>query len=194
MKQPEWLGNTISIGLFAVLAAASWGLNQVLQRARLDSAAVKGEGPNAIIENPRITRSNPQGQALYRLDAARITFNEQADRSVIERPVMVSLDTSRPKTVMQADQAVTTRQQNQVDLEGNVRIQRDPFDGQPAAKITTSRATVLVREEQATTDAPVLVERGLSTLQGVGMRFDQKTQRIEIVSESRMVVPKERRP
>mgnify|MGYP003352997408 CR=1 FL=1 len=28
----------------------------------------------------------------------------------------------------------------------------------------------------------VLVQRGLSTLQGIGMRFDQKTQKIEIVT------------
>ncbi|MFZ9481023.1 MAG: LPS export ABC transporter periplasmic protein LptC, partial [Burkholderiaceae bacterium] len=57
--------------------------------------------------------------------------------------------------------------------------------------ITTSKATLWIDEERADTDAPVFVQRGLSTLQGVGMRFDQKTQRIDIISESRMVVPKE---
>ena len=194
MRQPEWLGSTISVGLFALLAAASWGLNEFLRRSQLESAVVNKEGPNAIIENPRVTRSDAQGHAQYRLDAKRILFEEQADRSLVEQPVMVSLAPDRPKTVMQAERAITTRQQNQIDLEGNVRIERSAFDGQPAARVNTSKATVLIREERAMTDAPVIIERGASTLQGNGMRLDQKTRQLEITSDSRMVVPKKGQP
>jgi len=194
MRQPEWLGSTISVGLFALLAAASWGLNEFLRRSQLESAVVNKEGPNAIIENPRVTRSDAQGHAQYRLDAKRILFEEQADRSLVEQPVMVSLAPDRPRTVMQAERAITTRQQNQIDLEGNVRIERSAFDGQPAARVSTSKATVLIREERAMTDAPVIIERGASTLQGNGMRLDQKTRQLEITSDSRMVVPKKGQP
>ncbi len=95
---------------------------------------------------------------------------------------------------MQAERAITTRQQNQIDLEGNVRIERSAFDGQPAARVNTSKATVLIREERAMTDAPVIIERGASTLQGNGMRLDQKTRQLEITSDSRMVVPKKGQP
>lgn len=194
MRQPEWLGSTISVGLFALLAAASWGLNEFLRRSQLESVVVNKEGPNAIIENPRVTRSDAQGHAQYRLDAKRILFEEQADRSLVEQPVMVSLAPDRPKTVMQAERAITTRQQNQIDLEGNVRIERSAFDGQPAARVNTSKATVLIREERAMTDAPVIIERGASTLQGNGMRLDQKTRQLDITSDSRMVVPKKGQP
>ena len=193
MRQSEWLGNSISIGIFLALAATSWGLNQYIQRGRPGQGIQGDSGPNAIIENPKIIRTDARGQAQYRLDAKRIVHSQQSDRSVIDEPVMVSLSVDRPKTTLWADQAVATDQQNQIDLQGNVVIQRDAFDGQPPAKITTSRATVFVHEERAMTDAPVLVQRGLSTLQGIGMRFDQKTQKIEIVSESRMVMPKEKR-
>lgn len=194
MRQPEWLGSSISVGLFALLAAASWGLNEFLRRSQLESVVVNKEGPNAIIENPRVTRSDAQGHAQYRLDAKRILFEEQADRSLVEQPVMVSLAPDRPKTVMQAERAITTRQQNQIDLEGNVRIERSAFDGQPAARVNTSKATVLIREERAMTDAPVIIERGASTLQGNGMRLDQKTRQLDITSDSRMVVPKKGQP
>ena len=194
MKRPEWLGSAISIGLFALLAIASWGLNEFLRRSQLASTINTRVGPNTIIENPRITRSDTQGHAQYRLDAKRILFEEQADRSLVEQPVMVSLAPDRPKTVMQAERAITTRQQNQIDLEGNVRIERSAFDGQPAARVNTSKATVLIREERAMTDAPVIIERGASTLQGNGMRLDQKTRQLEITSDSRMVVPKKGQP
>ncbi|MBM3337771.1 MAG: LPS export ABC transporter periplasmic protein LptC [Betaproteobacteria bacterium] len=193
MRQPEWLGSAISIGLFAGLAAASWGLNEFLQRARLDAASLRNEGPNAIIEKPQITRSDDQGQPQYLLQAQRITFIERDDRSLLERPVIVSLTAAKPRTVLQADQAEVSDQQNRVELLGNVVIQKDPFKSQPAARIDTSRATVLIREELVTTDALVSVQRGLSTLQGIGMRLDQKTQRVDIISESRMIVPKEQK-
>jgi 3-deoxy-D-manno-octulosonate 8-phosphate phosphatase (KDO 8-P phosphatase) len=185
---------SISVSIFALLAAASWGLNEFLRRAQLEATVVNPAGPNAIIENPRVTRSDAQGHAQYRLDARRILFEERADRSLVDQPVMVSLASDRPATVMRADRAIITRQQNHIDLEGNVRIERSAFDGQPAAKVFTSQATFLVREERALTDAPVLIERGASTLQGKGMRLDQKTRQLEIVSDSRMVVPKKGQP
>jgi lipopolysaccharide export system protein LptC len=106
---------------------------------------------------------------------------------------MVSLSPDKPATIVKANQAVATNNQNQIDLSGDVRIDRAAFGAQPEARITTSKATLFVEEERAITDAPVFVQRGLSTLQGVGMRFDQKTQKIDIISESRMVVPKESR-
>jgi lipopolysaccharide export system protein LptC len=53
---------------------------------------------------------------------------------------------------------------------------------------------VLIREERAMTDAPVIIERGAATLQGNGMRLDQKTGQLEITSDSRMVVPKKGQP
>ncbi|MEY3631920.1 MAG: export transporter periplasmic protein LptC [Pseudomonadota bacterium] len=193
MRQPEWLGNAISIGLFAGLAVASWGLNEFLQQARRDAASLRKEGPNAIIEKPQIIRSDDQGQPQYLLQAQRITFIERDDRSLLERPVITSLTTAKPRTVLQADRAEVSDQQNRVELLGNVVIQKDPFNSQPAARIDTSRATVLIREELVTTDAPVSVQRGLSTLQGIGMRLDQKTQRVDIISESRMIVPKEQK-
>jgi lipopolysaccharide export system protein LptC len=191
MKNTEWIGNTISILFFAVLAIASWGLSEVLQRGRGNTDTIVRSGPNAIIDNPTILRTDALGHPLHRLQAKRILHDERGDQSVLEQPVMTSLASDKPKIVARANTATTRNQQNQIDLTGEVIITRDPFAGQPPVRITTSKATLLISEEKAMTDAPVLVQRGLSTLQGVGLRFDQKTQQIDIVSESRMVVPKE---
>lgn len=193
MKSTDWVGNLISITLFSVLALASWGLSEMLQRSRMQEAPVAATGPNAIIDKARILRTDVNGRPVYRLDAERITHDEKADRSEFDQPVLKSLAAGRPKTLVRANTAVSTQHQDQIDLSGDVLITRDAFDTQPATRISTSRATFFIEEEKAVTDAPVYVQRGLSTLQGVGMRFDQKTQKIEIISESRMVVPQEGR-
>lgn len=191
MKNTEWIGNTISLLLFAVLAIASWGLSEVLQRGRVSGETIVRSGPNAIVENPTIMRTDTFGRPQYRLEAKRILHNEQADESLLEQPIMTSLPADKPKMIVRANTATSTDQQNRIDLKGDVLITRDGFGGQPPVRITTSKATLFIAEEKAVTDAPVFVQRGMSTLQGVGMRFDQKTQKIDIVSESRMVVPKE---
>lgn len=193
MKATDWIGNVISIGMLAVLAFASWGLSEILQRGWLDAASQSNRGPNAIVEEPRVIRTDANGMPQYRLDARRMTFTQASDQSILEEPVMTSLAADKPKTVIRSDKAIGTHQQNEVELIGNVRMTRDAYGNQPQTRVTTSQATLFMDEERAMSDAPVLVERGASTLQGIGMRYDQKTLRLDIVSESRMVVPKEKR-
>lgn len=192
MRTAEWVGHVISIAFFAILAVASWGLSEVLQRGKINENGGPASGPNAVIDNARIVRSDALGRPHYRIEAARITHSDRDDRSVFIQPFMVSLAPNKPATSVRANTASATRNQNQIDLSGDVLITRPAFADQPAAKITTPRATLLIKEERATTDAPVFVQRGGATLQGVGMTFDQKTQRIDITSESRMVVPREK--
>ena len=193
MKTGDWIGNSISIILFALLALASWALTQYLERARPAPKSAQTTGPNAIIERPRIVRSDWQGRPQYRLEAERITMDESADETLLSRPTMISLAADKPRTILRAAQAVTTEKQNRVDLSGDVVITRDAFAEQPPVRIETPRATMFIDEERAVTDAPVRVQRGLSTLEGVGMKFDQKSQNIDILSQSRMVLPKEKK-
>jgi lipopolysaccharide export system protein LptC len=192
MRTAEWVGNVVSIIFFIVLAVASWGLSEVLQRGRSNETGALATGPNAVIDGARILRSDALGRPHYRIEAARITHSDTDDRSVFIQPFMVSLAPNKPATTVKANSASATRNQNQIDLSGDVLITRPAFADQPAAKIATPRATLLIKEERATTDAPVFVQRGNATLQGVGMTFDQKTQRIDITSESRMVMPREK--
>ncbi len=193
MRGADRLGQFISVGLFLVLAIASWGLTEYLQRGRMMSGPVDATGPNAVIENPKIVRSDPAGQPQYRLEAASIIHSERNDRSEIQQPIVSSLASNKPLTVVRAQSAVATDQLNRIDLQGNVLITRAADGAQPAARIETERATLLIKEERAVSDAPVLISRGASTLSGVGMVFDQKTQKIEITADSRMIVPREKR-
>jgi lipopolysaccharide export system protein LptC len=191
LKGIDWIGNLVSLLFFAALAAASWGLSEYLARGRLDRAAVSPSGPNAVIEGPSIVRTGPDGLPQYRLQAKRIEHYESQDKSLMLAPRLVSLTKDRPISMASAQSAVATENQNRVSLSGDVVITRAAFADQPDMRLTTSKATLLINEERAFTDAPVQVKRGLFTLQGVGMVFDHKTQQIRVLSESRMVLPKE---
>jgi lipopolysaccharide export system protein LptC len=191
LKGIDWIGNLVSLLFFAGLAAASWGLSEYLARGRLDRASIAPSGPNAIIESPDIIRTGADGLPQYRLQAKRIEHYEGQDKSLMLAPRLATLMKDRPASVASAQSAVATEGQNRVELAGDVVITRAAFAGQPEMRLTTSKATLLINEERAFTDAPVQVQRGLFTLQGVGMVFDHKTQQIRVLSESRMVLPKE---
>lgn len=193
MKSTDWIGNLVSLLFFTALAAASWGLSEYLARGRLERAATVASGPNAIVEQPVIIRTGPDGLPHYRLQAKRIEQIDSEDKSVITEPALISLTKDRPLSRAQAKTAVATENQNHVELSGDVVMTRVAFAGQPEMRLTTSKATLLIDEERAFTDAPVRLERGMSILQGVGMVFDHKTQQIRVLSESRMVLPEEKK-
>jgi lipopolysaccharide export system protein LptC len=152
---------------------------------------ISSSGPNTIIENAEITRTNSLGSPVLRLSAAAIAHTDHDDKSELTQVRIISLNPDQPVTNVRAAKAVTSDRQNKVDLSGDVIIQRYATTSQPAITVRTPRATILVEEERMQTDAPVLVQHGQSTLQGIGMRLDQKTQKFEILSESRMVILKE---
>lgn len=191
MKDTDWIGNAVSLLFFAALAAASWGLSEYLVRGKLERAYGSPQGPNAIIEVADIVRTGPDGLPQYRLQAQRIEHSENEDTSTMLAPSLVTLMKDRPTSTAKAQTAIATENQNKIDLSGDVVMTRAAFADQPAMRITAPKATMLVQEERAFTDAPVQVQRGFSTLQGVGMVFDHKTQQIRVLSESRMVLPKD---
>lgn len=190
MKNLDWIGNAISIALFGVLALASWSLSEFVQRGRLAAASEAPAGPNAIIEQARIVRTDETGLPRYRLEAARIVVDNRRDASQLTEPRLITLSTQEPKTEVRAARAQASEDQNRIELAGDVVITRQAWATQPVVRVDTPRLTLWVNEERAYTDAPVYIQRGQSTLQGVGMRLDQKTQKIEIISESRMVMPR----
>jgi hypothetical protein len=57
MKNVEWIGNLVSIILFSVLAVASWGLSEFIQRGMGGTQGPALSGPNAIVENAVIVRA-----------------------------------------------------------------------------------------------------------------------------------------
>jgi lipopolysaccharide export system protein LptC len=189
MKNTEWIGSAISITLFALLAIASWTLSEFLQRS-FSQAGRPASGPNTIIENAEIIRTNSLGQPILRLQTLKIISSDAQDSAQFDMPRLTSLSADRPLTTVSAARAIAKDNQNRIDLSGDVLISRAAFAGQPPVTVKTSHVTLLVKEERATTDAPVWMQRGQSTLQGVGMELDQKTQRIDIISGSRMVIPK----
>jgi lipopolysaccharide export system protein LptC len=96
---------------------------------------------------------------------------------------------------MTSEHAHINQNQNQIDLSGNVDIQRPGAPAQPGRnatqplRIRTEALTVLPDDEIAKTDKPVDLKLGETSASGVGMVVNNATQQVQMGGRGKIVLP-----
>lgn len=183
------LGALISTLLLTILAASAWLMSEVAQRSPLQESSGQASGPSARVFQAQVVRTNRAGEPVQQLLTPQLT--QQADGSMdLETPTMRALRPDRPPVIVTSRKAQVSADQSRIDLDGDVRISRAAFADEPAILVLTPTLVVLPKEDIAKTDAPVVITRGASTLTGRGLVLDQKTDRLTILADSQMVLPR----
>jgi lipopolysaccharide export system protein LptC len=100
-----------------------------------------------------------------------------------------SLTDEHPPMTMTAERALVNQNQNQIDLTGNVDIQRPGArDAQPL-RIRTEVLTILPDDEIAKTDRPIHMTLGGASVDAVGMVANNATQQIELGGRGKATYP-----
>ncbi|MDA0665352.1 MAG: LPS export ABC transporter periplasmic protein LptC [Proteobacteria bacterium] len=185
------LGSIVSMALLGGLAAASyllseWALQPDWQRASADRA-----GPTALVYGATIVRTNRDGLPDQRIQTPEI--EQFADgQSLFKSPVVVILRPDRPPVTVTADKGSVSADQSLVTLRQKVVVTRRAFGTDPSIRVETESLAFFVNEDIARTADPVMIYRGTSTLYGVGMTLNQKTDQMTILADSRMVLPRQK--
>jgi lipopolysaccharide export system protein LptC len=176
----------MSLLLLSLLALGTWYLAERSMQADIGPAAgsVKHER-DYFVERFELIRLNNQGRPLYRMTAKRLDHFADDDSTEYEEPRLVSLDTTRPRMTLSANQGRSTREAEQTHLYGAVRLTRAATDKRPEMRMDSDYVLVLAEQEIARTDRPVRITSGASWLTGVGMEFDNRTQRLDLLSQVR---------
>ena len=187
----ERLGAFFSLGLLCLLAMAAWLLSEIALRPQWTSSTKSPKAVNAYVDNSQIIQTGSDGTAHYWVQTPRLTLFENG-ASEVQEPKLMALGRNTPPVLAQADRGLVSANQSRLDfieLRGQVQIRRAAYQNESAIFIATDWVRFDVNEKIAQTDAPVRVQQGGKTLSGTGMRFDQKTERLEILSQTQMVVP-----
>lgn len=185
------IGSLVSIALLGALAAASYLLSEWALQPNWEKTSGDRTGPTAHVYSASITRTNENGVPTQRVQTPNIA--QIADgQSVFTEPVVVTLRPDRPPVMATALRGDVNADQTVVTLRQKVVVTRQAFGADPAIRIETSSLTFLVNEGLARTTDPVMIYRGNSTLYGVGMTLNQKTDQVTILADSRMVLPKQK--
>lgn len=171
------------------LALGSFWLVQVMQNPETPGGGAKSSEPDYIVENFSFVRMTPEGKPGYVLSGATLSHRPDVDVSDIDKPVMHNMTPGRPPMTVTAKTAKVLHVQNQIDLAGNVDVERPAFGTTKALSIRSEALTALPDEEIVKTALPVEIKLGAATLTGIGMQANNATQKLHVNSQSHIVYP-----
>jgi lipopolysaccharide export system protein LptC len=129
------------------------------------------------------------GQPRYVISGERLTHRPADDTSEIDKPVVQSMSTDRPRMTMTANTAHVNQSQNRIDLVGNVDISRPGSKTSQPLRIRTEALTVLPDEEISKTDKPIEMQLGAASVTGVGMVANNATQQVTLGGRGQIIYP-----
>lgn len=178
----------LSLGLLAGLALAAWLLTELALRPIWETSA-RGSGQlNAEVRGAQVIQTDALGAPKYRIEAPQLFLFEDG-RAEIRSPLMLALRGDAPAIRASAQQALVSANQNDIRLEGQARIERDAYGTESAIRIATDWVQFDIDAQTAETTAPVRVTQGNILLTGVGMKFNHRSEQIQVLSQSQMVLP-----
>jgi lipopolysaccharide export system protein LptC len=176
--------------LFAVFCAfGSFWLVQVMQGEDNTPGAGAGNEPDYIIDNFSWVRMSEGGKPRYVISGDRLTHRPADNTALVEKPVVQNLTADHPPMTMTAEHALVSQNQNQIDLTGNVDIQRPAGKDSQPLRIRTQALTVLPDEDIVKTDKPIDMKLGASSVNGVGMLANNATQQVHLGGRGQIIYP-----
>jgi lipopolysaccharide export system protein LptC len=176
------------VGVF--FAFGTFWLVQLAQNgdSAVDPNNFKNE-PDYIVENFSFVRMTPEGKPRYLVSGAKLTHRPVDDSSDVELPVLQGVAPGQPLTTITSQRAKIRHAQNQADLAGDVKVVRPESPTNRGMQLRTEALTVFTDEDRMTSDQPVQVTLGNSTIKGTGMEANNATRELRFASRGQIVYP-----
>jgi lipopolysaccharide export system protein LptC len=165
-----------------------WLLQLVTEQGQVTQLGRTNE-PDYIIDNFSFVRMNEAGQPRYVVSGDRLTHRPVDDVSFVDKPVMQGMTVNHPRVTMTADRARILHEKDQIELIGNVDVERPGAGASQPLSIKTQEMTVLPDEELMKTDKPVEMKLGRTTARGTGMVANNATQKVHLATRSQVIYP-----
>ena len=172
----SWGSAIFPLSLLLALTALTFWLRYATELPEGRHDGKSRHDPDYIITDSTLRKLDQTGRLTYTLNAADIRHYPDDDSTDMLKPSIVYLHIKKPPVTMSADRGHMNKDGEQVDLYGNVRIDRAASGKDEAMTAYTPDLTVLPDDERAFTKSPVLITQGKSWLKGVGLQANNKTQ------------------
>jgi lipopolysaccharide export system protein LptC len=174
--------------LFAILliVAALASLLMLGERSGRDAVmeTPAPSGPDYWMENSFIERFNEDGQRLLAMNSERLAHYPDQERTELEQVRAEQTGEDELRWLMFADHGLIADDREQVNLWGDVRMERRPGTGL-VTYLYSASLDFFPDRELARTDDPVRMERGASVTTGIGFVAAMAEDRMSIMNEVR---------
>lgn len=185
-----------SIVILLALVVGTWFGAQYTQRAvQIDVPAKRTHEPDSWGQVMTMVRTNETGHAVSRIEGAYMEHFPDDDSYDIIQPRAFSLNPGSPTMVGTSLLATVLDDGNRVVMKQDAILMRLGDKERQPLNVTSEQITLLLNEDVAFTDLPALAVQGRSTLNGVGMRYDNKTGELKVLESTDVeIAPRIRQP
>jgi lipopolysaccharide export system protein LptC len=177
----RWLAWT-PVLLLAGLAGLTYWLDQKVQPLRGRDSGSADE-PDFVVDDFVATRMSLTGVPSYAVRAKRMVHYPEDNSARLENPELTHFAQNKAPVSIRADKGVLDQNGKSADFTGNVQVRRAAYGEDPELALYTTYLHVIPEEEIARTDRDVKIVSGNSTLEAVGLEFNNKTRTLNLLSK-----------
>jgi len=167
-----------AIILLTIVVGTSYWYSRMMRIPRAAPTPAPGT-PDVVVERVVITTFDVHGLARNKLFAERLTHFQENDNIELASPRLVSLRPDQPQVDARAMRARVENAGERVHMMGSVLLTRAAAGDEPALRLSTEYLLALPDLDRFSTDKPVEMERGHSTINAQSMMFDNITRTID---------------
>ncbi|MGE5318582.1 MAG: LPS export ABC transporter periplasmic protein LptC [Hyphomicrobiaceae bacterium] len=168
-RGPLWL----PLAILLLLAALSFWLDHVVELPA-GSASPTRSDPEGIMENFDALRTDAEGKPQYRLSAKTLRHYANSKLTELEAPHFTQLDAQAGDVSAVSNQATVSPDGNEVDLRGDVVVERAARPGQSLMTLRSARLLVFPERDQLRSPGPVEIHDATMDLRADAMEYDAK--------------------
>ena len=176
----RWIG-LVPILLLAAVAGLTWWLDQKVQPVG-SGHTNSADAPDFVVENFEATRMNLDGTKRYALIAKNMVHYGEDNSAVLDEPQLFHFDPESATTSIRANQGIMSSNGENAYFVGDVQVRRAPYGENPEMSLLTTYLHVVPDQDLVETDRAVTLTNGKSTLNGVGLEFNNKTHELRLLS------------
>lgn len=175
----NWRALLSILGLVAACLVCMAALERVSKALR-ERNPVPLPAFDYVLRDVQLTRHRNTGPGVVSVTASHIIHHRVEDLLEVRQPVLKRLGIPEDELSATAQRATVHKQNNQVDLNGGVQLERAGTE--QAMVLTTDHLVVMIDPQTAATDAPVEIRQGASILRGRGLQADLRAANFSILS------------
>ena len=170
----------LPLAILLLLAALSFWIERLVEIPANGSASPTRTDPEGIMENFNAMRTDATGKPQYRLSAKKLRHYSDSKFTELESPRFTQLDAQSGDVSAVASQATVSPDGSEVDLHGDVLVERAAKQGQSPMTLRSARLLVFPERDQLRSPGPVEIQDATLNLRADAMEYDARQRIIKL--------------
>ena len=162
----------LPLAILLVLAALSFWIERLMEIPVSDSASSVRADPEGIMENFDAIRTGINGKPEYRLSAKELRHYSNSKFTELELPRFTQLNEQSGDVSAISKQATVSADGQEIDLRGDVLVERAAHAGQSLMTMHSARLLVFPELDKMRSPGPVVIHDATLDLRADTMEYD----------------------